>query len=614
MCSVVGYIGNTYCKDLLVEGLSRLEYRGYDSAGFACLSADDNQLMYAKSPGRLIQLKELLEKNPIDGFIGIGHTRWSTHGTSTQENAHPHFDCQKRISIVHNGIIENHHALRKDLLLAKHVFISDTDTEVVAHLFESLRAQYETCKDALLTLASRIEGAYAFIILDKMFPDQLILARNRSPLCIGIGDGQMYVASDPIAFAGKTDKVLFLPDASCAIIKKDSIELFDFMGKSVPLEVKTLDFNWLGTEKDGHEHHMLKEIYEQKRAIHATVTSLSSMGDTIWDSIGLSKDQARAIKSLSFIGCGTSWHAARIAQFFFEYIARVPTRVLLASEFRYMPFFSEQKSTYIAISQSGETADTLEALRLVKDMGMPTIALSNVASSTLVREADGFLLTQAGQELAVASTKAFSTQVAALYWLANRLALEKGLITQSAMETAEQDLLVVAQVLEDTIETYKLEIIETLAKRYAYKTRAIFLGRHISYPFAMEAALKLKEISYIFSQGYPAGELKHGPLALVDEHTPIFLFSHQDPLIYQKLVANAQEVKARSGHIIAFVFEGQDELCKLADQAFVFPRVAHLLEPLAMTGVMQFFAYQIANELGLPIDKPRNLAKSVTVE
>lgn len=614
MCSVVGYIGNTYCKDLLVEGLSRLEYRGYDSAGFACLSADDNQLMYAKSPGRLIQLKELLEKNPIDGFIGIGHTRWSTHGTSTQENAHPHFDCQKRISIVHNGIIENHHALRKDLLLAKHIFISDTDTEVVAHLFESLRAQYETCKDALLALASRIEGAYAFIILDKMFPDQLILARNRSPLCIGIGDGQMYVASDPIAFAGKTDKVLFLPDASCAIIKKDSIELFDFMGKSVPLEVKTLDFNWLGTEKDGHEHHMLKEIYEQKRAIHATVTSLSSMGDAIWDSIGLSKDQAHAIKSLSFIGCGTSWHAARIAQFFFEYIARVPTRVLLASEFRYMPFFPEQKSTYIAISQSGETADTLEALRLVKDMGMPTIALSNVASSTLVREADGFLLTQAGQELAVASTKAFSTQVAALYWLANRLALEKGLITQSAMETAEQDLLVVAQVLEDTIETYKLEIIETLAKRYAYKTRAIFLGRHISYPFAMEAALKLKEISYIFSQGYPAGELKHGPLALVDEHTPIFLFSHQDPLIYQKLVANAQEVKARSGHIIAFVFEGQDELCKLADQAFVFPRVAHLLEPLAMTGVMQFFAYQIANELGLPIDKPRNLAKSVTVE
>lgn len=614
MCSVVGYVGTSYCKDLLVEGLSRLEYRGYDSAGFACLNSDDNQLMYAKSPGRLIQLKELLEKNPIDGFIGIGHTRWSTHGTSTQENAHPHFDCQKRISIVHNGIIENHHALRKDLLLAKHVFISDTDTEVVAHLFESLRSEYDTCKQALLALASRIEGAYAFIILDKMFSNQLILVRNRSPLCIGIGDGQMYAASDPIAFAGKTNKVLFLPDATCAIIKKDSIDLFDFMGKSVPLEVKTLDFNWLGTDKDGHEHHMLKEIYEQKRAIHATVKSLSSVGDAIWDSIGLSKDQACAIQSLSFIGCGTSWHAARIAQFFFEYIARVPTRVLLASEFRYMPFFPEQKSTYIAISQSGETADTLEALRLVKDMGMPTIALTNVASSTLVRESGGFLLTQAGQELAVASTKAFSTQVAALYWLANRLALEKGLISVEQMQTAKQDLFAVAHVLEDTIETYKLEIVQTLAKRYAYKTRAIFLGRHISYPFAMEAALKLKEISYIFSQGYPAGELKHGPLALVDEHTPIFLFSHQDPLIYQKLVANAQEVKARSGHIIAFVFEGQDELCKLADQAFIIPRVNPLLGPLAMTGIMQFFAYQIAKELGLPIDKPRNLAKSVTVE
>lgn len=613
MCSVVGYVGNAYCKDLLVEGLSRLEYRGYDSAGFACLSADDNRLMYAKSPGRLIQLKELLDKNPMDGFIGIGHTRWSTHGTSTQENAHPHFDCKKRISIVHNGIIENHHTLRGDLL-GKHLFVSDTDTEVVAHLFESLCAQYATCKDALLALAARIEGAYAFIILDNESPDQLILARHRSPLCIGIGEGQMYAASDPIAFAGKTNKVVFLPDATCAIIKKDSIELFDFKGNFLPLEVKTVDFAWLGAEKDGHEHHMLKEIYEQKRAIHATVSSLAAMGDTLWSSIGLTKEQSRAITSLSFIGCGTSWHAARIAQFFFEKIARIPTRVLLASEFRYMPFFPEQKSMYVAISQSGETADTLEALRLVKDMGMATIALTNVASSTLVREAGGFLLTHAGQEMAVASTKAFSTQVAALYWLANRLALEKEIITPEQMQAAEHDLFVVAQVLEDTIELYKHIIVETLAKRYAHKTKAIFLGRHISYPFAMEAALKLKEISYIFSQGYPAGELKHGPLALVDAETPIFLFSHQDPLIYQKLVANAQEVKARSGHIIAFVFEGQDELCKLADQAFIFPRVAPLLEPLAMTGVMQFFAYQVAKELELPIDKPRNLAKSVTVE
>jgi len=613
MCSVVGYIGNSYCKDLLVEGLSRLEYRGYDSAGFACLSATDNQLMYAKSPGRLIELKELLAQKPIDGFIGIGHTRWSTHGISTQENAHPQFDCEKRISIVHNGIIENHHSLRKNLL-AKHVFVSDTDTEVIAHFFETLRAEHEMCKQALVALVNHIEGAYAFIILDKFFPDQLILARKRSPLCIGIGQGDMFVASDPIAFAGKTNKVLFLPDASCAIIKKDSIELFDFKGTPLPLEIKTLDFNWVASEKDGHEHHMLKEIYEQKGAIQATVGSLSSLGDTLWDHIGLSKDQVASTTSLSFIGCGTSWHAARIAQFFFEYIAHIPARVLLASEFRYMPFFPDRKSIYIAISQSGETADTLESLRLVRTMGMHTLALTNVASSTLVRESDGHILTQAGQELAVASTKAFSTQIAALYWLAHRLGLEKGIINADQMHGAEQDLLHAAQVLEDSIETYKMDIVQMLAKHYAHKTKAIFLGRHISYPFAMEAALKLKEISYIFSQGYPAGELKHGPLALVDEHTPIFLFSHQDPLIYQKLVANAQEVKARSGHIIAFAFEGQDELCKLADQAFVFPCVNPLLGPLAMTGVMQFFAYQIAKELGMPIDKPRNLAKSVTVE
>lgn len=615
MCSVVGYVGASYCRELILESLARLEYRGYDSAGFACLNPDNQRLMYAKSPGRLSQLKDVLKQAPIDGFLGIGHTRWSTHGPATHENAHPQFDCEKQVSIVHNGIIENHHALRKDLLTLGHVFHSDTDTEVVAHLFEDLLTTYHgQLKSSLVDLVGRLEGAYAFVAVVEGFPDTLILTRRRSPLCVGIGKGEMFVASDPLAFAGKTDKVVFLPDASFAFVQKDQIQLFDFAGNVLPLFIQDLDCTWSDDEKAGHEHYMIKEIYEQKSAIHATVHFLSSISDHIWDHVGLSKDLAKGIGSLSFIGCGTSWHAARIAQFFFEYIAQVPTRVLLASEFRYMPFFPERKSVYIAISQSGETADTLEALRLVNSMDMPTIALTNVPSSTMVREADGFLLTQAGQELAVASTKAFSTQVTALYWLANRLALEKGIITKEQMDGAEKDLLIVAEVLENTIENYKADIVHTLAKRYAQTSRAIFLGRHISYPFAMEAALKLKEISYIFSQGYPAGELKHGPLALVDEHTPIFLFSHQDPLVYQKLVANAQEVKARGGHIIAFVFDGQDELYRLANQAFIIPRVKPLLGPLAMTGIMQFFAYQIAKELGLPIDRPRNLAKSVTVE
>lgn len=614
MCSVVGYIGKNKSRDFVVQGLSRLEYRGYDSAGFACLNPSDNRLLYARSEGQLSNLMKKFEAHPIDGNIGIGHTRWSTHGVSTLENAHPQFDCNKTISVIHNGIIENHHALRAQLKEIGHVFHSTTDTETIAHLLETLLSTHNTFKAAAVDLVNKLEGAYAFISILQEYPDQMFLVRKRSPLCIGIGDNEMFVASDVLAFGDRTRKVLFLPDASFAILKKDMIELYDFFGNPLPLQVQEVSTDWALQEKKGHEHFMLKEIYEQKNVIYATINFLQSMSINLWDHIGFSSEQVKNLHSISLIGCGTSWHAARIAQFFFESICMIPTKVVLASEFRYSTFFSEKDSLFIAISQSGETADTLEALRMVSGMHLPTLALTNVASSTMVREADGFLLTQAGQEVAVASTKAFSTQVAALFWFAHRLAWEKGIITKAQMREAEDDLFVVAEVLESCIENYKIEIMQTLAKKYAHYKKSIFLGRHISYPFAMEAALKLKEIAYVFAQCYPAGELKHGPLALVDSETPIFLFSHCDPLIYQKLVANAQEVKARKGLLIVFAFEGQDELCMLADQVFIIPRVHPLLGPLAMTGLMQFFVYHIARELGCPIDKPRNLAKSVTVE
>ncbi len=614
MCGIVGYIGKNLSRNFVIEGLSRLEYRGYDSAGFACVNPNDNRFLYVKSSGQLLNLTRQLQHHPIDGHLGIGHTRWATHGTSSEENAHPHFDCHKTISIVHNGIIENHAELRKQLQHAGHIFHSQTDTETVAHLLESLLEGQKTFKHSLLSLVNQLEGAYACVILLQEFPDQMVLVRKRSPLCIGVGDNEMFVASDPLAFAGKTKKVVFLPDESFAIIKKDIIELYNFSGDALALPIQELKIDWDDQEKRGHEHHMLKEIYDQKSAIYGTVSFLRSISNRVWDHVGLSKEQAKNLDRISLIGCGTSWHAARIAQFFFEQICLVPTRVNLASEFRYMSFFPEKNSAHIFISQSGETADTLEALRLINSMDLPTIALTNVPSSTLVREADGFLLTQAGQEIAVASTKAFSTQITALYWLAHRIALEKGIISAAQMQTAEEDLLVVAEMLENTIENYQRDIVQSLAKFYAQFKKAIFLGRHISYPFAMEAALKLKEISYIFAQCYPAGELKHGPLALVDAQTPVFIFSHEDPLIYQKLLSNAQEVKARKGHLVAFVMEGQHELRALADHVFVIPRVKPLLTPLAMTGLMQFFIYQIAKELGRPIDKPRNLAKSVTVE
>lgn len=614
MCSVVGYIGAKNSRAVIMDGLHRLEYRGYDSAGITCLNEHGGALLHAKQQGRLANLEEQLAKDPIDGPSGIGHTRWATHGPANQRNAHPQFDCEHTIAIVHNGIIENHHLIREKLKEAGHAFSSQTDTEVIAHLFEALLVSQKTHKGAIVELVNKLEGAYAFVCLNQNNPEELVLVRKRSPLCIGIGDNEMFVASDPLAFAGKTSKVLFMPDESFVILRRDMLELYDFAGNPLSIDVQACELNWSDHAKQGHDHYMLKEIYEQKNAIHATVDFLHGLGAGIWEHMGLSADQVKELKHINLIGCGTSWHAARIAQFFFESVALIPARVHLASEFRFMPFFDEKNTCYIAMSQSGETADTLEALRLVSSMDVPTVALTNVASSTMIREAGGFLLTQAGPEVAVASTKAFSTQLTVLYWLAHRIALEKGIIPALQMAQAEDDLFICAEVLENSIENYKRTIINKLASQYATYKQAIFLGRHISYPFALEAALKLKEVAYIFSQCYPAGEIKHGPLALVDEKTPVFIFSHQDQTIYQKLVSNAQEIKARNGHLVAFAFEGQSELCALSDTAFVVPKVRPLLGQLAMTGLMQFFVYAVAHELDRPIDKPRNLAKSVTVE
>ena len=405
-----------------------------------------------------------------------------------------------------------------------------------------------------------------------------------------------------------------MPDESFAFIKKNKVELYDFKGNPLPLHYQIVDIPWTSDMKQGYEHFMLKEIYEQKKVIQDTVYKYRGQANQVPTIMGLTQQQIKDIQRIKLVGCGTSWHAARVAQFFLESIAHVKTEVSLASEMRYMSFFPEKNSLAIAISQSGETADTLESVRFLNAAGVHTIALVNVVSSTMVRETKGYLPTYAGPEVAVASTKAFSAQVAALYWLAHKIALEKGLIKPKDLKTAEDELLIVAEVLESSIEQYKRDIIQKLAPYYAQFKHALFLGRHISYPFAMEASLKLKEISYIFTDCYPAAELKHGPLALVDAQMPVFIFSVLDPVIYQKLVSNAQEVKARFGHVIVFAFEGQTELIELADCAFVIPRVNPLLAPLAMTGLMQFFVYHIAKVLDRPIDKPRNLAKSLTVE
>lgn len=638
MCGIVGYVGTRKCRQFILDGLSRLEYRGYDSAGIACIDEKHKHISFKKKTGGSALLKDLSKAVKFDGYVGIGHTRWATHGVTGLNNAHPHFSCENDVAIVHNGIIEGYDSLRDSLIQKGHNFTSSTDSEVVAHLFSDLIKQSSSLTAAVTELVNTLKGAYSLAILSEKNPDTVVAIRNQSPLCIGRGEAEAFIASDFMAFSDQTRKVCFMPESSFALCSQDGeVKLYDFQGRPLPINLQEVDLTFSETGKQGFEHYMLKEIYEQKRAITRTVSFCKIIGstggpeqkkldlfsrnkqseeysDSIWRQLGVSKEYVAGLKRVHIIGSGTSWHAARIAQFYFEQLCNIPTRVHLSSEFQHMRFFPEEKSLYIMISQSGETADTLQALRLINSFDLPTIGITNVASSTIVREASGFLPMQAGPEISVASTKAFSTQLATLYWLANRCALEMGEISWSAMHEAEEELYITAEILETVIETYKLKIKQILAPKYAQYKRFIFLGRHISYPFALEADLKLKEISYIFSQSYPAGELKHGPIALIDDKTPVIIFSVIDVQIYEKIVANAQEVKARKGHLVVFAFEGQKELIKLADTAFIIPLVKPLLAPLAMTGLMQFFTYQITKSLNRPIDKPRNLAKSVTVE
>ncbi len=614
MCSVVGYVGTNPSKQVVLEGLSRLEYRGYDSAGFACIDALTQNIQIAKAAGQLEKLQEKLTAFPIDGFTSVGHTRWSTHGLSTEQNAHPHIDCKKEIAVVHNGIIENHASLRTTLEQEGHVFLSQTDTEVIAHLLEDAVKTTATPLAALTTAIASLEGAYAFVALSSHFPETLLLARKGSPLCIGLGVQECFVASDVLAFAGKTDRVIFMPENSVALVTKDGVQLYDFESNRLSIPAQVIDAQWVLSHKDGYEHFMLKEMYEQRAAIMRSVQSYRVMQDQIWSNIGISAEVIKNVEQIVFLGCGTSWHAGSMAEFFFEDLVGISAHAQLASEFRYRTFIPKKNTLYIAISQSGETADTLEAIKLVKQHGQQTLVVTNVASSSLARETDGVLLTHAGPEMAVASTKAFSTQLAALYWLAAAMAHERGLITQQEFEKKQDDILVAAHLLDTGLSRYESTLIDTYAPFYAEFDTMIFLGRSIAYPFALEAALKLKEIAYVFCQAYPAGELKHGALALIDSKTPVIVFSHPDPVLYQKTLSNVQEVKARGGRVLAFVFTGQHELKALADDALEFLSCGNHLSFLAMTGVMQLLMYHCARVRGCAIDRPRNLAKSVTVE
>jgi len=614
MCGVVGYVGNRQSCTCVLEGLSRLEYRGYDSAGYACLDGPSGRIVAVKSVGGIDNLLAKLAEAPINGYVGIGHTRWATHGVSTELNAHPHFNADRSISVVHNGIIENYVKLKKHLRQCGHVFYSDTDSEVIAHVLEFSLTQEQTLVRAIAHAVKQLEGAYACAVLLQQFPETLVVIRKRSPLCIGLGYNEMFVASDIAAFADKTKRAIFLPEESFALVNKSGVELYDFSGCLIQPRIQEIDPSWAQVSKDGYEHFMLKEIYEQQRVIHDTVSACRALGPKLCEQVTCAAGTAKDVERLVFCACGTSAHAAMISSHFFETIAGIQTSVEFASEFRYRTLFPDPKAVLCALSQSGETADTLEALRLASQNGLSTLAITNVASSSMTREAQGSLLTYAQREIAVASTKSFTAQIALLYCLAHQIAFAKGLIDAERVRAAEDELLLCAEVLEDVMVLYRQELVTQHIPKYAAFQKFIFLGRHISFPFAREAALKLKEIAYAFVDCYPAGELKHGPIALIDPEVPVFIFSLLDDAIYPKLISNAQEIKSRSGHLVVFAFEGQDQLIELADTAFIIPRVAPLLAPLAMTGLMQLFVYHMGKQLGCAIDKPRHLAKSVTVE
>ncbi len=577
MCGIIGYVGEKKADELIIRGLERLEYRGYDSAGVAIIN---DKLEVNRVVGRV----EKLKGKSFEGKIGVGHTRWSTHGKPTMENAHPHLSCDGKVAIIHNGIIENYLELKEEL--KGHVFKSETDTEVVAHLIEEYYKESKgSLKEAVLKAMKRLVGTYAFCVLHEDNADEIIVARNGSPLAVGVGEGENFVGSDVSAFIDHTKKVVYLKEREVAVVKKDSVELFDFDGKRVPVEVEVVDWNLEQAQKGGFKHFMLKEIFEQPKVVEETM-NVKVQADL----------QA---KKIFIAACGTASYAGLVGKYVIEQAARIPVEWVLASEFRYANPIIGKGDLLMVISQSGETADTLAALRLAKEKGARVLAVVNVVDSTIAREADEVVYTRAGPEIGVASTKAFISQLVALYKIAEKMSGKK------------IDLTPVPKGIEKILS--KEKEIRDIAKKYFKVYNFLFLGRNVNYPIALEGALKLKEISYIHAEGYASGEMKHGPIALVTDEVPTVAIAVADD-VKSKVISNIQEIKARSGRIIAIASEGDNEVKKHADEVFYVPKVDPLISPLLTVIPLQLLAYYIAELRECDIDKPRNLAKSVTVE
>ena len=612
MCGIVGYIGDKDAVGVIVDGLKRLEYRGYDSAGVAVLGPEG--LEVRRAAGRIKMLEGLLRERPVHGRIGIGHTRWATHGRPTDDNAHPHTDGSGTLVVVHNGIIENYLPIKERLSAEGHVFTSETDTEVIAHLIERHLKDTPRLDDAVRRALRELRGSYAIVVLSKTAPDRLIAAKHGAgSVVVGLGQGETYLASDIPALLAHTRDVVILEDEDVAVVTRHGVDISDLSGAPVSRTATRIMWDPILAEKGGYRHFMLKEIYEQPRAVADTLRGRVSpeSGTVVLPDIGLDPDVVAGLQRVVFIACGTSYHAAIVGRFMVERLAGLSAEVDLGSEFRYRDAVLGPETLVVALSQSGETADTLGAVKAARDRGAPIVGITNVVGSALARESTGVLYTHAGPEIGVASSKTFTATLAACYLLALWLGRRRGALLAEDGRKHIQGLLELPRLMERALE--KEPEIALLAKELAEYKNFLFLGRGIHYPIALEGALKLKELSYIHAEGYPAGEMKHGPIALIDDTMPVVALTPRDSS-YDRMMGTVEEVRARDGRIIALAHEGDREIGARASRVLTVPAAAELLSPILMALPLQLLAYHVAVRLGRDVDQPRNLAKSVTVE
>jgi glucosamine--fructose-6-phosphate aminotransferase (isomerizing) len=606
-------VGERECTPILIEGLRRLEYRGYDSAGVAVLDPAKEGMTISRvvrCRGKLSNLENLLREQKPVGRVGIGHTRWATHGRPSDENAHPH--KSGTVSVVHNGIIENHQILRDALKAKGRKFLSETDTEIIAHLVdEELTVDKKvTLREAVRRALKQVQGAYAIVVMADNLPDQIVAAKNASPLVLGLGEGENFIASDVPAILSHTRRMLFLEEGEIAEVRKTGVDVIDLEGHKVERPAKEITWSAVSAEKAGYKHFMLKEIHEQARAVTDTLRGRLSVeqNDAFLDGLELTPDE---VKKITIIACGTSWHAGLVGKFLIEQLSRIPVEVDLASEYRYRDPIIGKGDLLLAISQSGETADTLAAVKEAKARGAKCICIANVVDSSIPRSSHASIYTHAGPEIGVASTKAFTTQLAALVLLGIHLGRRTGALKPEAAASLIKEFLSIPHKMSDVVGLAPQ--IQVIARRYGQARDFLFLGRGVNYPIALEGALKLKEISYIHAEGYASGEMKHGPIALIDEHMPVVVLAPQGPG-YDKVMSNLQEVKAREGKIIAVATRGDSDIGTLADEVITIPDAPPMLQPLLTVLPLQLLAYYVADFKGTDVDQPRNLAKSVTVE